>query len=75
MTEREKEYVTEKLIELLSKLIQRDSLDGVELTTIINYMGIINKVVYNKEEAIPYLKELCDKGLLSLKNGKYYPLG
>lgn len=74
MTEIEKEYITPKLLAALRSLIKRDSLDGVELNQVIDYMGLIEKDVYSVDEALPYLQELCDKGLIEENNGRYYPL-
>lgn len=70
-----RDYITPKLIKVMFQLIERDSLDGIELDVLIDYMGLINRMVYSESEARPYIKELIEKGMIEEKNGKYYPLG
>ena len=74
LTSKEREYITPRLIKVLDQLIKEDALKGVELDVMIEYMGIINRMVYTKEEAIPFLKELCDNDLIRVIDGKYYPV-
>lgn len=75
LSEQAKEYITPILIRSLGKLIEKDSLDGVKLDIVIQYMSNINKLNYTTEEAIPYVDEFCKRGLLEKKANLYYTSG